>query len=49
MPDEYCNTGTCIIQNGQIACKCPPTYMGATCDTPIGGTRMFFFILVFFF
>lgn len=43
LPDDYCkNKGSCIVQNGRIACQCPPTHMGANCEIPIGGTRMSF-------
>ncbi len=34
---QFCITGTCILESGRPKCQCPSTYTGEYCDTAVGG------------
>ncbi|CAF1093691.1 unnamed protein product [Rotaria sordida] len=36
LPENYCNSGFCVVSNGRALCQCPPSHTGDQCQTPTG-------------
>jgi Notch-like protein len=39
LPEDFCNTGSCIVNGGLATCQCPNTHTGEQCEIPTGVTQ----------
>ncbi|CAF1532151.1 unnamed protein product [Adineta ricciae] len=37
LPDGYCNSGSCVVENNRARCQCPSTHTGDQCENAVGG------------